>query len=332
MNADPLICAVLLLLSSTALHANDTLETTFRTHGPRMNQLVSDGPTKVALQQSSAVIQKGRSEMAYGVVISPDGYILTKASEVPDLTGVSVAVDQQLFKSVRLVATDPRWDVALLKVDATGLSPVRLATGPELERGTWVVANGTTTRKDRNPQIGVISATAREIKEKDGVILGIAFDDDDGDLAVSDLADDGEAKKAGFEIGDVLISIEDRQVKDLESLVKALAGHPVGATVAVNIKREGQPQTLSVMLGELLTRNDDMSGFNRSGRRSGFPRVIQHDIIADYERMGGPVFDLDGSCVGMNIARPDRCETYAIPAEELKSIIEEMLAKAKSGP
>lgn len=313
----------------TVLRANDTLETTFRTNGPRMHQLLGEGATKAALQQSSAVIQRGRSEMAYGLVVSPDGFILTKASEVADLTGVSIMVDQQSFKEPRLVATDPRWDVALLKVEASGLVPVRFSTGPDPDRGTWVVANGTTSRRDRNPQVGVISATAREVKEKDGVILGIAFSDDDGDLAVSDLSDDGDAKTAGFQVGDVLVSLQDRPVKNLETLVESLNGHHTGETVTVTVKREGETLTLNVVLGEMLTRNDQMSGSNRSARRSGFPRVIQHDVIADRERMGGPVFDLDGNCLGMNIARADRCETYAIPALELKALAEELIAKAR---
>jgi len=147
-------------LAVSVADAAESLETTYRTHGPRMHQLVGQTPAKQALQQSSAVIQRGRTELAYGTVVSPDGYILTKASEVPDLTGVSITVDQQSYPGPKLIATDPRWDVALLKIDAAGLTPVKISDSAEPDRGTWVVANGATTRREREVQVGIISANA----------------------------------------------------------------------------------------------------------------------------------------------------------------------------
>ena len=333
MNAERFLCAAsLILLGASSAWADGTLETNFRTHGPKMHQLVGELPVKDALQKSSALIQRGLEKIAYGVVVSPDGYILTKASEVPEGSTLSVTVDDKIYTTVKFAGSDPKWDVVLLKIEATDLIPVRYATGPEPDRGTWVVANGVTTRKERSPQIGVISANARESKPQDGMILGAAFDDHEGQIAISDLADNGEAKKAGLEVGDVILgitSVEDHPITDYRTMASALEGHPIGSTVVLIVKREDKTLNVTVPLGEMLTRNDAMSGENRSARRSGFPRVIQHDIIADVARMGGPVFDLDGNCVGMNIARANRCETYAIPALELKGLAEEMIAKAK---
>src|SRR5690606_6759552 len=98
------------------------------------------------LQTSSAVIQVGRDEVAYGTVVSPDGYVFTKASEIEGREGLSVIVDRREYKEPRVVATDPVWDVALLKIEATGLVPVRFSGEPEPARGLWVVANGATSR------------------------------------------------------------------------------------------------------------------------------------------------------------------------------------------
>jgi serine protease Do len=41
--------------------------------------------------------------------------------------------------------------------------------------------------------------------------------------------------------------------------------------------------------------------------------------------VGGPLLDLDGRCIGMNIARANRAESYAIPAEELKELAERLM-------
>ncbi len=73
-----------------------------------------------------------------------------------------------------------------------------------------------------------------------------------------------------------------------------------------------------------MDRNDMMSG-DFSKRRSGFPRVIQHDVLANSTIMGGPVLNLGGKCVGMNIARANRAETFAIPARELKELAGRLL-------
>jgi S1-C subfamily serine protease len=100
--------------------------------------------------------------------------------------------------------------------------------------------------------------------------------------------------------------------------------------VKLTVKRAGKDVELTVKLAILdgsekpMDRNDQMSG-DFSERRSDFPRVIQHDILANSNTMGGPVLNMQGQVVGMNIARANRCETYAIPVEELQVIAKEML-------
>jgi S1-C subfamily serine protease len=109
----------------------------------------------------------------------------------------------------------------------------------------------------------------------------------------------------------------------------------VGDDLDLTVERKGgEKLDLKVRLagrvdlfGEEMTRNDMMSG-RVSKRRSGFPRVIQHDVIGNASTMGGPLLDLDGRCLGMNIARATRCETFAIPAADLKSLADRMISQA----
>ena len=61
-----------------------------------------------------------------------------------------------------------------------------------------------------------------------------------------------------------------------------------------------------------------------SSRRSDFPAVIQHDSILQAKYCGGPLVDLDGNVVGVNIARASRVATYALPSSVVTAMLREM--------
>jgi serine protease Do len=66
-----------------------------------------------------------------------------------------------------------------------------------------------------------------------------------------------------------------------------------------------------------------MSG-RMSQRRAGFPQALQHDTVLEPEMCGGPVVNLAGQAIGLNIARAGRVETYAVPADVVKTLIREL--------
>jgi S1-C subfamily serine protease len=76
-----------------------------------------------------------------------------------------------------------------------------------------------------------------------------------------------------------------------------------------------------------MNNNDLMSG-DVSKRRSGFPRVLQHDIPGNGKIVGGPLLDIDGRCLGMHIARANRAENFAIPVEDLRALAERLMKQA----
>jgi serine protease Do len=329
------ILAALALFGSAALaNGAQSLEFNYRTSGPAVHQAFE--PVREFLQSSSAVIRRGREEVIFGTVVSPDGHILTKASELGDLDGLTVTVDRDEFSSPLLLAEDPVWDVALLKIEAVDLIPVQLDRSDERAQGTWVVANGATTRTNRRVQVGVISANEREVFAKGGTVLGVSLkDDEESELIVSEATEGSGAELAGLQENDLILSIGDVEVETRAEVAEALKERRVGDNVKVGIMRGGEEMDLEVKLsgrtdlfGEEASRNDMMSG-EYSERRTGFPRVMQHDIIGNRHFMGGPVFNLDGQCLGMNIARFSRCETYAIPAKELMLLAERLMAEAK---
>ncbi|WP_035614563.1 PDZ domain-containing protein [Haloferula sp. BvORR071] len=318
--------------------AAQTLETTYRTNGQTVQSAFES--VREVLQNSSAVIQRGNKELAYGTVMSANGVILTKASEVAEGEGLTVTIGTQVYKNPALLAVDKTWDVALLKIEATGLVPVKLATDlPDPERGTWVVANGASSRLKRRPQVGIIAANAREILPAGGVVLGITFKEkEEKKLVVEEVRGGSGAEAAGIKPGDVIVAAGGQDVTDHESLAKLFENRHAGEEMEIAVEREGKKITMQVKLAARMdlfpeaeedkSRNDMMSG-NFSSRRSNFPRVIQHDIIANASTIGGPLLDLDGRCLGMNIARANRCETFAIPAGDLKSLADRLMTQAQ---
>lgn len=308
----------------TAVMGQRSLESAYRTTGKEVVAVFE--AQREALQSCSAVLLQGRDEIGYGVVISADGYLLTKASLVLEVDGLAVTVGRERFKEVEVVAVDSAWDVALLKVAAEGLKPVEYAETSAVAQGTWVAANGATSRTRRRLLPGIISANSREIPPAGGAALGVVLKVEGGRLAIEEVAEHSGAADAGLKKGDVIVKVGGTAVAGVEEIAEALKESKAGDVVRVEYLRGEREFAVDVRVstrGEMfqieMDRNDMMSG-DFSKRRSGFPRVIQHDILASAQTMGGPLLDLDGKCLGMNIARANRTENYAIPLEELQEI------------
>ena len=314
-----------LLIAAFPVGAFQSLETAYRRNGGEVVEAFE--AQRQVLQKSSAVMLNKRRELAYGVVISADGWILTKASEIAGVENLWVRVDEQTYREVRVLAMDDDWDVALVKIEATGLQAVVYAPTSDIPQGTWVVANGVTSLKTRRALAGIISAKIREIPEGGGN-MGISLKEDAEDLVIDELAEDGGASVAGLKKGDILLMIDDQKVLTFEDVSEILKKRRPGMEIEVTYLRRGEARKARLKLDPgPLTRNDQMSGIF-SLRRSGFPRVLQHDIIANKSSVGGPLLDLDGRCLGMNIARANRAESFAIPVEDLKELAERLMKTA----
>ena len=288
------------------------------------------------LQNSSAVIytdEKSRVKSLYGVVVREDGYILTKASEIEEASHLGLRIGGTLYTEVEQLAVNDDWDIALLKVDPVEpLIPVELAKDDDVEQGYWVVSNGSTTRSSRRLRVGIVSAQTREITQtKSGVVMGVEFEkDEEVKWRIANVSEDKGAQKAGVKAGDVIVSADGVKLVDRKDLLEVLEKKQPGDIVTIELMRGTERMELDVSLSERATRmsrNDQMSGGEDqlSARRSEFPRVIHHDTPLTKVSVGGPLLNLDGICVGMNIARASRVATFAIPARELHEIIKKMI-------
>lgn len=101
-----------------------------------------------------------------GFIIDPDGYIMTNAHVVQGGNPIKVVLtDKREFKA-RLVGLDKRTDVALLKVDASGLPAVKVGNPDLLKPGEWVAAIGAPFGFENSVTAGIVSAKGRSLPDE----------------------------------------------------------------------------------------------------------------------------------------------------------------------
>ncbi len=118
--------------------------------------------------QGSVTVPQGQGS---GVIISPDGYIVSNAHVVGNATLIRVELADERSFQAKVVGVDPRSDLALLKVDANGLQAIELGDSDTVEIGQWVMALGNPLGFENTLSVGVISALGRELPTGDTTTL-----------------------------------------------------------------------------------------------------------------------------------------------------------------
>ena len=181
-----------------------------------------------------------------GTVVGPDGWILTKASELTGKIVCRLRDGREL--EAKLVGVDPRFDLAMLKIDAAGLPAIGWnLKDPEV--GQWVAAAGLT---DDPLAVGVISVPRRAIPPDSGV-LGIKIDDGEKGVTISEVLKKSPAEKAGLKKDDVITHVDGQPVKNREELTAVLRKYRAGTKVKLTVLRDNKTLEIEATLGKLVT-------------------------------------------------------------------------------
>jgi len=99
-----------------------------------------------------------------GVIISPDGYILTNNHVAGDAEEIKVKLADGRELKARLIGGDPETDLALIKVDGQNFATAKLGDSTKLEQGEWVIALGSPFGLEQTMTAGIVSATSRDLR------------------------------------------------------------------------------------------------------------------------------------------------------------------------
>ncbi|MFO1352616.1 MAG: DegQ family serine endoprotease [Gammaproteobacteria bacterium] len=98
-----------------------------------------------------------------GFIISDDGYVLTNAHVVEDNDNIVVGLNDRTELPAKVVGSDPRTDIALLKVESRNLPTVKIGDPHQLKVGQWVLAIGSPFGFDHTATQGIISGLGRNL-------------------------------------------------------------------------------------------------------------------------------------------------------------------------
>ena len=267
-----------------------------------------------------------------GAIISNDGYFVTKASEAPQTARFRVAWPDGTQCEARTVRVDTKLDLLLAHATKTSGIPVNWKQSTSLALGDWLVAPATPRDKEACPlRMGVVSAKRRPIKGA-GVAMGIKMNDPataDGVLIV-EVAKTSPAETAGLKVDDLLLAIDDAPVNESRQVKNLMSHLNPGKQVKLHVRRGDTEKDISVLLASRskILSNWDGEDFANGGvslRTDNFPEIIQHQIPLQTTDMGGPVFDLEGNALGINISRVDRVTTFVLPMEQFATIVQQWI-------
>ena len=293
---------------------------------PSLNCLV-----KVRSTGASRSRRAKKRQIALGTVVSEQGWILTKASELKGKLFCETSTGDMV--EAEILGLDPANDLALLNpIDPDGGYAWQVANwaGPVAAiTGDWLV---TPLDHQGESHLGIVSVDSRMIppsKPFIGIFMG---DVQSGGVEIQDVQPKSPAEKSGLKIKDIIMKLDETSVKNIEELREFLEQCDAGDIVKVTIRRDDEVRSVKltlasrdkVSLQNMRSNQQNRMGTRLSGRRKNFPLVFQHDTTLQANECGGPIVNVDGDVVGINIARAGRVDSLAIPAHKVIEIVEKL--------
>lgn len=320
---------VLLFAGSSAL-AQSPRENFNKLRAQFQELVAAHEPAIAKAKDSTVAITRGDALLCFGCVVRADGWILTKASEVTDGKPFKVALAPKRLVAASIVQVFEKHDLALIKVDAKGLTPISWYTGGPLVAGSFVAAPGALV--DEAIAIGVYSVKARNLDTSERAFLGVSLDAGEGGIKIGQIIPDTPAQRGGLKADDIILELDGKKYTEVPDFIDAVGNYRPGDKVTLRYRRGDVVDQMDLTLGkrppdggsgrqERYNRMNQMGG-ELSETLTGFPSVFQTDLPIRPEECGGPVCNLNGEVIGINIARAGRIKTYAIPGRTISELLE----------
>ncbi|MEM6472708.1 MAG: PDZ domain-containing protein, partial [Planctomycetota bacterium] len=246
-------------------------------------------------------------------------WVVSKSTVIGD-NAVATTGDETI--TLEVVERDAENDLVLLK------APEINQVGVDLALATSEIPVGAFLLSPAADDLGAFSVVGtpafRSNKQSSRGFLGVVpetYQENKG-AVLNQVTDDGAAKRAGLLAGDVITKLNDTIIRTQLDMREFLSKADPNEVITATLRRNEDELTKSITLGAVPTSSrhaaDQMA---KSSRRDGFSEVFSHDADLDPEDCGGPLYDLDGNFVGLNIARNSRVRSFALPAAELQSFI-----------
>ena len=277
--------------------------------------------------------------LALGAVMSEDGYILTKASELDNVIAPECILSDGRRLKMREVAVDRAFDLMLVKVDARDLQPVQWASTDAPAAGRILI---TTDSRGMPLLPGVVSVAARTLTTSSKGFLGVRMNMKPRSqyVLLDEVLQGGAAERNGLKKDDIILAINGTQIRSTRQMSSIVGAVAPNQKISVKYQRGEIVRTVDIVLTPMFVSPDgdvmleryksrENLGKFASAHNSGFPEALQHDTDLFPHQCGGPVFDIAGKAVGLNIARAARITSYAIPAKAVLRVFEELKNKGE---
>lgn len=131
------------------------------------NVEVVDAPRNLSEYLSGVRPGKHVRGMGSGVIVTPDGYIVTNSHVIENATELEVTLSDNKTYTAEVIGDDPQEDIALLKIEADELNYLPFGDSNNTEVGEWVLAVGNPLNLTSTVTAGIISAKGRNLDEND---------------------------------------------------------------------------------------------------------------------------------------------------------------------
>jgi len=254
----------------------------------------------------------------YATLISSSRDIISKSSMVGDDPSITLGGRR---RKLEVIARDPTNDLVLLR--APKMNPSGIVF---LDSQTTKPALGTLLMTPDPVGYGFVSIRSSvEFVSKDenfGFLGVIPSEYRDGGALIN-VQRKSAAADAGLKTGDIIVKLDSIEIETARELREFLSETYPGQKVEAVVIRRKERLSKIVTLGSRPVFKGHVSDYiKKSERRGGFDKVFSHDADLRPAQCGGPVYDLAGRFVGLNISRYSRVRSFVIPAEEIRAFVE----------